>query len=193
MVWGNRISDGRHDTVDNHAQPPEKWINPLLEKLNLIQPKRAPMDLNRLWAELEDCRIAERIHHVISKVNEQAGYRILQLFDFLPPQRFVLRVVFEKRKTEYTMDMVLGENGAAMVFHSAKLACTRWRRYIYGESRPRGHSSEVTRFFRAAEITDRTIEAWLSFLLSGFDRHFGYGLNPQQSVREISRPNSLFR
>ncbi len=179
--------------MSEQDRPPEKWINPLLEKLDLARPKRIPIDLRALWAELEECRVPDRIHTVAANINHEAGYHVLNLLDYLPPQRSVVRVVYPRNKVEFVMSIVLLANGAAVTFHSARIFTSRWDRYIPGRSSSREHPVEIIRGFQAYEITDGIIQGWFSFLLSGFSREFVGALSRPMPAGEDARSNSLFR
>jgi hypothetical protein len=179
--------------MSERDQPPPKWINPLLEKLDLARPKRIPIDIGILWAELEECRVPDRIHNVAANINREAGYHVLNLLDYLPPQRSVVRVVYPRNKVEFVMAIVLLAYGPAVTFHSARVVTSRWDRYVPGRSGSREHPVEIIRGVRANEITDSMIQLWFSFLLSGFSREFASALQQPMPEREDARSNSLFR
>jgi hypothetical protein len=180
-------------TMSAQDHSTQKWINPLLEKLELARPKSNPIDIRILWAELEEYHLPDRIHTVTANINHEAGYHVLNLLDYLPPQRSVVRVVYPKNKFEFVMAIVLLANGPAVTFHSARVVVSRWDRYIPGRSSSREHPNEMIRGFRAPEVTDRIIQEWFSFLLSGFSREFEGALRAPMSARGDSRINSLFR
>src|ERR1700694_6191266 len=88
--------------MDKKIGADNDWINSLLIRRNLLQPKKENfVDLKACWAQIEECQLAERLRQIVADVNGAAGYYILELQDYLPPQRTILRIRFYKQDTEY--------------------------------------------------------------------------------------------
>ena len=88
-------------------------------------------DLKPCWAQIEECRIVERMGEVVADINGAAGYCMLELQDFLPPQRTILNIRFSKRYAEYDLEMVAREHGAAaVVFYSLSKISDLWEHYF---------------------------------------------------------------
>jgi hypothetical protein len=157
------------------------WINPLLAQLDLVRTNEAPIDLGRYRAQIEECRLPERIRKVAADVNRAAGAQLLEFLDFLPPQKTVLRVSFSKDRTENALEISLDERGATVVFYSTKKTRYAWERYFPNPSKE-GYSTTVLELdFHAAEILEKDIENWFSYLLSEFDKKFKPSPKPQPS------------
>jgi hypothetical protein len=74
----------------------DNWINSLLKR-KLLQPKEEnSVDLKPCWAQIEECRMVERVGEIVEDINGAAGNHILELQDYLSPQATILRVVFSK-------------------------------------------------------------------------------------------------
>lgn len=176
-------------------QTPAKWINPLLEKFDLVQPRRIAVDLRLLWTELEEFRVPERIRTTVAEINREAGGHVLDLLDYLPPQRKVLRVVYTKDKVEYVMAVLLRSGVPAVAFHSASVATTMWSRYLPSRTKTRlhhHHPLEIVRGFRPSEVTDEIIQHWFTFLLSRLSKEFEGQLHQDPFVRRDSNGKSFF-
>ena len=112
--------------------------------------------------------------------------------DFLQPQRIVLRLSFNKKKTEYIMEMVLRTSGPAVVFHSVTKSPGPWERYLYGYSRSPGSRIAFNQNFDPLAITDEMLKIWFSFLLSGFNKKFNPGSYLESSEIPEDEIGALF-
>jgi hypothetical protein len=169
-VWAS----GGANTMNRHEGAGSDWIGSLVEELDLFV-KEPVADLSQFRALLEECRLPERIRQTVGIVNRELGYAALDLLDFLPPHRSILRLSFWKKKTEYVMEIVLRTTGPAVVFHSVTTPSS-WERYIYGYQRPSGSRIVFNQSFMPEEITDATVKIWFSFLLSEFAKKFNPGM-----------------
>jgi hypothetical protein len=151
----------------------DSWINPLLSQLNLIETKEAPADPQYHWKKIEECQLAERVGRVVAEINNAAGYRALDMFEFLPPQRKVLRVSFMKKSTKHSMEIVLGNNGVLLLFSTAGRFLTGWKRLFSRSSSSKSSSSlQWQQLLNTDEILAQDIQTWFSYLLSGLDKKF---------------------
>jgi hypothetical protein len=147
------------------------WINSILKRQNLLQPKdKHVVDLKPCWAQIGECRMVERIGEMVADINGAAGYCMLELQDFLPPQRTILIIRFSKRFAEYVLEIMAREDGAAAVaFYSLSKVFDLWEYYF--RNRPRRKPSiSLELDFHPAEILNDDLQRWFSYLLSGFDK-----------------------
>jgi hypothetical protein len=150
----------------------EKWINSLLTRLDLVRKNEGLVDFNVFWDELEQCHLPERIRKVVADVNGAAGYHVLELLDYLPPQKTVLHVAFSKNRYKHVMEIELSERGATVVFYSLRKFHDAWERYFPNRARKSNRTTVLELDFHAAEVLDVNIESWFSYLLSGFQKSF---------------------
>ena len=71
----------------------EYWINPLLEKFNLVHRREEDIVRKDYWDRVEKCDLSDRIGKVVAEVNRAAGYHILEIVDFLPPEKCFAHLV----------------------------------------------------------------------------------------------------
>jgi hypothetical protein len=158
--------------MDAKNEARDNWINPLLSELDLVQADTRLVDYRTYWTQLEECRLPERIRKVVAEVNGAAGYHVLELLDFLPPQRTILRVKFTKHETEHILEVVLREHGLAVCFYSLRKFSLNWRGLFSNHSRTRNRTNVLEQNIQPAEILDDNIQAWFSYLLSGLEKKF---------------------
>ena len=157
----------------NQKRGNEYWINPLLERLDLLREGDRDLARDAYWKQIEDCELVERVGRLIVEVNRAAGYRILEMVDFLPPQRSILRVSFERRLVKHSMEVVIRESGIFLMFSTKKRDLTGWRRYFPTYSLRKYTSTRVwEQLIHPEEIAEQNIQAWISYLLSGLDKKF---------------------
>jgi hypothetical protein len=151
-----------------------EWINSVLKQRNLLQPKEGNIvDLKPCWVQIEEFRIVERMGQIVEDINGAAGYYMLELQEFLPPQTTILRIGFSKRFAEYVLEIVACERGtAAVVFYSLSKAFDLWERYFRNLSRLRTPAITLELDIYPAEILDDDLQRWFSYLLSGFRNEF---------------------
>src|ERR1700692_3488953 len=104
------------------------WVYSVLKRQNLLDPNGENIvDLKLSWAQIEECRIVERLGEIVGDINSAAGYSMLELQDYLPPQPTVLRIVFPKWHAEYVLEIIAREHGAAaVVFYSLSKISELW-------------------------------------------------------------------
>jgi hypothetical protein len=150
----------------------DHWINPLLTKLDLIQQKGANADPKQFWKNIEDCELLERIGRVVAEINGAAGYHVLEMLEYLPPQKRVLHVSFERNRVQHKMEILLQPDGIFLIFSSAKYGSAIWDRYFPQSLRKDNSVVVWEQVIRPSEILEENIQAWLSYLLSGLDKQF---------------------
>jgi hypothetical protein len=174
-------------TLNDKHESRHSWIKTLLTQQNLVEAKRAPIDHRSCWATIEESRLLERIRTVVGYVNATAGYDLLELLDFLPPQTTVLRIAFSKRRREYIMDIECRKQGAAVVFYLKQAQ----NRFFANHSRRRSSTTFLDMDFLAAEILEKDIVNWLSYLLSGFRKRFQPGSQQPSAENSASQLHTL--
>ena len=146
------------------------WVNSLLKQQKLVLPNEEnSVDLKPCWAQIEECQMSERVRQIVADINRAAGYYMLELQDFLPPQRSILSIRFSKRYADYALEIVAREGGvASVVFHSLSKVFAFWEHYFGNQSRLRKPSISFQLDIHPAEILDDDLQRWFSYLLSGF-------------------------
>ena len=169
--------------MDKKIGADNDWINSLLIRRNLLQPKKENSDdWKACWAQIEECQLAERLRQIVADVNGAAGHYILELQDYLPPQRTILRIRFSKQHTEYVLKIVAREGGPAVVFYSRSKTSYLGEHYFRNQSRNRSVSLKLD--IHPAEILSDDLQRWFSYLLSGFNNEFKPHAAQQLSEKE---------
>jgi hypothetical protein len=155
----------------NQRKADHHWIKPLLQRFNL-GPNGEGLAPDAHWKQIEECELTDRIGRLISAVNRAAGSYILEMVDFLPPQKNVLRVSFDRRAVKHNLEIVIRGGGITLMFSTTRRASTLWGRYI--PRRSSRHTSTLVweQVIYPGEVSDQNIQAWVSYLLSGLDKKF---------------------
>jgi hypothetical protein len=170
------------------------WINSLLKR-NLLQPKEErSVDLKPCWAQIERCRMVERMGEIVEDINGAAGNHILELQDYLPPQSTILRIVFSKWHTEYVLEIVARERGMAEVlFYSLGKLSELWEPYFRNQSRSVSPSISLELEIHPAEVVSDDLQRWFSYLLSGLKNKFKPNAARQPSETEYLASRAAVR
>jgi hypothetical protein len=152
----------------------ENWINPLLKRLDLVREGEANLSRNACWRQIEACELVERVGRLVAEVNLTAGYRILEMVDFLPPQKNVLRVSFDRQRIKHSLEIVIRSDGIVLMFSTKSRFVAGWRHIVSTFSKSKRRFSTVVweQTIHPGEILEQNIQAWVSFLLSGLDKKF---------------------
>jgi hypothetical protein len=148
------------------------WINPLLTRLNLVRKSRQDSDQVNFWKQIEDSELADRIGRLVAEINAAAGYHVLEMLDFLPPQNNVLRVSFERHRIKHNLEIAIRDYGIVLMFSSTRRVLTGLESYIPGNSMRDSLTLDWEQMIHPAEVVEPNIQAWLSYLLSGLDKEF---------------------
>jgi hypothetical protein len=174
--------------VDSKNNGHQSWISPLLTHLNLVREEQFLADFRSYRTQMEECQLPERIRRVVANVNGAAGYHVLELLDFLPPQKTVLRISYSKEHTRHSMEIVARESGAAALFYRKK--SDKWERFFPNHSRKGVRVTVFEQDFHPAEILEEDIQSWISYLLSGFEKKFKPSEKLQLSEKSDLRMNA---
>jgi hypothetical protein len=156
----------------NQRRGNDHWINPLLTRLNLVRKMDRDPDPATSWRQIEESELADRIGKLVAEVNSAAGYHVLEMLDFLPPQKNVLRVSFERDRVKHYLEIVIRDTGIVLIFSTTKRALTGWERYVPGNSMRDSYTLVWEQVIHPGEVLEPNIQAWLSYLLSGLDKEF---------------------
>lgn len=171
----------------------DHWINPLLKRLDLVREGEASLPQNTFWRQLEECELVERIGRFVAQVNLAAGYHVLEMVDYLPPQKNVLRISFDRQRVKHSLEISIQDGGIALMFSTTRLEATGWRRYVSIHSARNSRTVVWEQVIRPGEIMDQNIQAWLSFLLSGLDKKFRLDQILQTSPTANTDLNAILR
>jgi hypothetical protein len=180
----------------NQRHGNDHWINPLLKRLDLVAKSEEDPVYNTYWRLIEECELAERIGRLVAEVNRAAGYHVLEMVDFLPPQKNVLRVSFDQDRVKHYLEIAIQESGMVLMFSTMKRASTRWGGYVRIHSIRKNTTLVWEQAIHPVEILEQNIQAWISYLLSGLDKQFRLdqilqaSLTPDAGLREGLRKAS---
>jgi len=149
----------------------EYWIDPLLKRFDLVRKSEEALARDTCWRQIEECELSDRIGRLVAEVNRVAGYHVLEMVDFLPPQKNVLRVFFDRHRVRHNLEIVIRESGIVLMFSTTRRVSTGWGRYVSISLR---NSSTLVwdQIIHPEEILEQNIQAWVSYLLSGLDKKF---------------------
>ncbi len=150
----------------------EYWINPLLKRFNLVRKTEADLARDTYWRQIEECELADRIGKLVAEVNRAAGHHILEMLDFLPGQKNVLRITFDRQRIKHSLEIVIRESGVVLMFSTRKRVSVGWGRYISTHSMRHNSTLVWEQYIYPEEVLEQNIQAWVSYLLSGLDKKF---------------------
>jgi hypothetical protein len=156
----------------NQRRGNESWIAPLLERLNLVRETEEDLAQDMCWRQIEECELVERIGRLVVEVNRAARYRVLEMVDFLPPQKNVLRISFEQGQVKHNLEFAIRESGIVLMFSTTKMDSTGWKRYVSTHSMKSNSTLVWEQVIHPEEILEENVRAWISYLLSGLDKKF---------------------
>ena len=149
------------------------WINPLLTQLKLARNSEKVASPEISWREIEASHLQDRIARIASEINETAGYHLLESLYFLPPQKNVLRVRFDRNPAKHHMELIIRGGDIFLKFTtSSRHLPFGWARNIAGDLLRRSSSLVWQDIIEPAEVTDDHIQSWLIYLLSGLSKEF---------------------
>jgi hypothetical protein len=169
------------------------WINPLLSQLNLIQEKEPALDPGKHWKDVEESQLLERMSRVIAEVNGTAGYHVLEMLEYLPPQKRILQVFFDRGHFQYKMELLLRKDGIILIFTVARRGLAQWRRYFSRGSGNDNSSIQWEQSIDPSKILEKDIQLWCSYLLSGLNKSFRPDCQEQPVESRASGLDTSFR
>jgi hypothetical protein len=107
----------------NREEGNKLWINPLLTQLKLVRKTDNVAEQQSFWEQIEATHLQDRIARLASEINETAGYHLLESLYFLPPQKNVLRVRFERTPTKHHMEIYIRGGNVFVKFSTSRRGC----------------------------------------------------------------------
>jgi hypothetical protein len=153
--------------MSDQEQTPS-WVKSLITELKLPGEKNAAIDITDFRVQVEKSQLLERVRKVVAEINRAVGYHILDLLEYLPPSRSLLRVSFTEKRTEYIFEVTISSGGPKLVFHSAAKIAYGWERYLYTA---KSHVA-LTQSLIPLEITQDVVQTWFAYVLSRFKNKF---------------------
>jgi len=150
----------------------DHWINPLLSQLNLIDIRAINADPRYHWRQIEESHLIERISELVAQINNAAGYHVLEMLEFLPPQNKVLVINFDKGGVQHKMEVLLQNDGIFIIFGTVRRLSAGWERYFPQNSKKGNYTAAFELAIQPAEILSKDIQNWFSYLLSGLNKKF---------------------
>jgi hypothetical protein len=156
----------------NRGERNKLWINPLLAQLKLVRNAENTADPESSWEQIEATHLQDRIARVASEINETAGYHLLESLYFLPPQKNVLRVRFERNPSKHHMEIVIRGNDVFVKFSSSRRRSFGFDRYLPGDLFRKSSNLVWQDIIHPTEVSDDHIQGWLIYLLSGLSKEY---------------------
>jgi hypothetical protein len=156
----------------NREQRKNLWINPLLTQLKLVRKSDEKPNASIYWNQIEACQLPERVGRIAAEINEAAGYHLLETLFFLPPQKSVLRVRFDRNRAKHSMEITIRETEIALRFATMKRVGFGWERYFSSEGSSDGSTLVWEQVLRPEEVLEEHIQNWLTYLLSELNKEF---------------------
>ncbi|HEX3377236.1 MAG TPA: hypothetical protein VHS29_10275, partial [Candidatus Acidoferrales bacterium] len=146
----------------SQRQDNQHWINPLLSELKLIEIKVEVIDPKVLWGQIEQNRLLERISKLVAEINDAAGYHVLEMLEFLAPQRKILFISFDRKSVQYKMELLIRNQGIFLIFGTVRRSTARWERYFGQCSRNENYAKVWEHQVRPDEVMGKDIQSWFS-------------------------------
>lgn len=166
---------GTHLTTSttNEAAGNHSWIRSLLSQLELLHSREEIEDPVKLWDDLEESTLLDRLRELPPLINLEAGYHLMHAQWFLPPQKTVCTFSVKKGSADYWMQLVLRQAGPTLIFYTKSSGVNTsfygLYRYIAGD---KSVHVKLRRVLRPAAVTDKDLQEWFGYLLSGFQESF---------------------
>lgn len=148
------------------------WINPLLTQLKLVRKTELSTNVNFTWQEIEASHLPDRVGRIASEINETAGYHLLETLFYLPPQKNVVCVRFDRNRDKHNMEIVLIGTTVMLRFSTSKHVSFSWERYFSNDPLSSNSSVAWEQVIQPEKISDEHIQGWLTYLLSGLSKEF---------------------
>jgi hypothetical protein len=104
----------------NREQRKNLWINPLLTQLKLVRRNEPIADPDTAWKQIEEAHLTERVGRLAAEINETAGYHLLETLFFLPPQKNILTVRFDRNHAKHNLSLVIRDQQVWLKFTTVK-------------------------------------------------------------------------
>lgn len=156
----------------NGDQRNKLWINPLLTQLKLVRKTNEATDAGSSWKQVELSELPDRIGRIAAEINEAAGYHLLESLYYLPPQKTVLCIRFDRNRNKHSMEVEVRDNETILKFSTSKQVSFGWERYFSSDPLSSNYTVVWEQAIQPAEIVDEHVQGWLTYLLSGLDKEY---------------------
>ena len=156
----------------NQDQRNSHWINPLLTQLKIVRKSPESADSNCSWKEIEQSHLPDRVGRIAAEINEAAGYHLLETLYYLPPQKSVLCIRFDRNRHKHSMEIEVRGNETILKFSTSKHVSFGWERYFSSDPLSNGSTVIWEEGIQPGEVTDEHVQGWLTYLLSGLSKDF---------------------
>jgi hypothetical protein len=144
------------------------WARPVLKEMGLLENRAAQGDLDVFRNELERWKLVDRVRETASHINQEANRQILELLEFLPPARSIVRVGFASHKANAYLEIVVRPSGPKAVFYTYKKPRVGLTRFFGGDNSAPSCKVEFSLQFRPEAVTSGDLRMWFVYLISGF-------------------------
>jgi hypothetical protein len=156
----------------NREQRKNLWINPLLTQLKLVRRDEESSNPNSTWKLIEETHLTERVGRLAAEINETAGYHLLETLFYLPPQKSVLSVRFDRNRAKHSLELVIPDKQIWLKFTTTKHVSFGWERYFASDPTSNSSSTVWEQIVQPGEVLDEHIQGWLTYLLSELSKEF---------------------
>ena len=156
------------------------WIHPLLTQLKLVRKKENAADPGAPWQKIEASHLPDRLGRIAAEINETAGYHLLETLYYLPPQKNVLCIRFDRNRDKHSLEIVLRETEIVLKFSTSRHVSFSWERYFSSDPLSNNYTLVWEESIQPSEISDEQLQGWMAYLLSGLSKEF----RPDQMVSE---------
>jgi hypothetical protein len=177
----------------NGEQRNNLWINPLLTQLKLVRKTEDTADPSASWNQIERSHLPERVGRIAAEINEAAGYHLLETLYYLPPQKNVLCVRFDRNRDKHSMEITLRDHGIYVRFSTSKYISFGWARYFSSDPLSDNSTLVWEQAIDPKEILEQHIQGWLTYLLSELHKEFRPDVFAFSSTAEESQLGEILR
>jgi hypothetical protein len=170
----------------NREQRNRLWIDPLLTQLKLVRKTEKAADPSAPWQKIEASRLPDRVGRIAAEINEAAGYHLLETLYYLPPQKNVLCIRFDRNRDKHNMEIALHEAEIVLKFSTSRHVSFGWERYFSGDPLSNNYTVVWEQSIQPLEISDEHVQGWLTYLLSGLNKDF----KPDRPVSDATAAES---
>lgn len=157
----------------NREQRNKLWIRPLLTQLKLVRKTEGAADGPSVpWQKIEASQLPDRVGRIAAEINEAAGYHLLETLYYLPPQKNILCIRFDRNRDKHSMEIILRENEIVLRFSTSKHVSFGWERYFSSDPLSNNYTVVWEENIQPSEISDEHVQGWLTYLLSGLNKDF---------------------
>ena len=156
----------------NGVRSKNPWIDPLLSQLKLVREPEKKAAVESAWNRIEAAQLSDRVGKIAAEINEAAGYHLLETLHFLPPQRNVLSVRFDRNRAKHLLAITIRDSEIRLKFSTSKDLFFGLERYILSEPPKRNWTLIWDQAIQPELVQEEHIQGWVTYLLSELNREF---------------------